>query len=133
MVLYLCSRFRIFDRPILEEYVSQVEGGPHLLQSCLHALQDGFPLTIRDMHPSFENLIVIGAQGLHTSLMDFNHDTSFRYILENDSISLAFRARIHFCSGKGAGLWLVAKPYIRSFCITHSTFTLALHFHLDLT
>jgi hypothetical protein len=22
MVLYLCSRFRIFDRPILEEYVS---------------------------------------------------------------------------------------------------------------
>jgi len=28
---YLCSRFHIFDKPILEEYVSQVEGGPHLL------------------------------------------------------------------------------------------------------
>jgi hypothetical protein len=28
---YLCSRFHIFDRPILEEYVSQVERGPHLL------------------------------------------------------------------------------------------------------
>jgi hypothetical protein len=32
MVLYLCSKFHIFNRPILEEYVSQVEGGPHLLQ-----------------------------------------------------------------------------------------------------
>jgi hypothetical protein len=26
---YLCSRFHIFDRPVLEECVSQVEGGPH--------------------------------------------------------------------------------------------------------
>jgi hypothetical protein len=32
---YLCFRFCIFDRPVLEEYISQVEGGPHLLQSCL--------------------------------------------------------------------------------------------------
>ncbi len=31
----LCFKFHIFDRPILEEYVFQVEGGPHLLQSCL--------------------------------------------------------------------------------------------------
>jgi hypothetical protein len=30
VALYLCSRFCIFDRPILEEYVSQVKGGPHL-------------------------------------------------------------------------------------------------------
>jgi hypothetical protein len=28
---YLCSRFCIFNRHVLEEYVSQVEGGPHLL------------------------------------------------------------------------------------------------------
>ncbi len=35
---YLCSRFYIFDRPILEEYVSQVEGGPHLFQSCLRVV-----------------------------------------------------------------------------------------------
>jgi hypothetical protein len=28
VVLYLCYRFHIFDRFILEEYVSQVEGGP---------------------------------------------------------------------------------------------------------
>jgi hypothetical protein len=31
VVPYLCFRFRIFDTPVLEEYVSQVEGGPHLL------------------------------------------------------------------------------------------------------
>jgi hypothetical protein len=29
-VPYLCFRFCIFYRPILEEYVSQVEEGPHL-------------------------------------------------------------------------------------------------------
>jgi len=28
MALYLCFRFCIFDRPILEDYVSQVEEGP---------------------------------------------------------------------------------------------------------
>jgi hypothetical protein len=32
---YLCYRFRISNRPILEEYVFQVQGGPHLLLSCL--------------------------------------------------------------------------------------------------
>jgi hypothetical protein len=31
VVLYLCSRFCIFDKLVLEEYVSQVEGGPHVL------------------------------------------------------------------------------------------------------
>jgi hypothetical protein len=33
----LCFTFCIFNRFVLEEYVSQVEGGPHLLQSCLRA------------------------------------------------------------------------------------------------
>jgi hypothetical protein len=28
---YLCSRFHIFNRPILKEYVFQVEGNSHLL------------------------------------------------------------------------------------------------------
>jgi hypothetical protein len=37
VALYLCFTFRIFNTLILEEYVFQVEGGPHLLQSCLHA------------------------------------------------------------------------------------------------
>jgi hypothetical protein len=31
----LCFRFCIFDKPILEYYVFQVEGSPHLLKSCL--------------------------------------------------------------------------------------------------
>ncbi len=43
MALYLCFMFYIFDRPILEEYVSQVEGGPYLLQSCLHVTRNGLP------------------------------------------------------------------------------------------
>ncbi len=64
MVLYLCFRFCIFNRPILEEYVFLVEGGPHLLQSCLHAVRDGCPPTAMEMHLSFESLVVIGAFGL---------------------------------------------------------------------
>jgi hypothetical protein len=31
MVPYLCLRFSIFDILVLEEYVFQVEGGPHFL------------------------------------------------------------------------------------------------------
>jgi len=30
MASYLCSRFRIFDKLVLEKYISQVEGGPTL-------------------------------------------------------------------------------------------------------
>jgi hypothetical protein len=30
VVLYLCYKFHIFDKPILEEYVYHVEGGPHM-------------------------------------------------------------------------------------------------------
>jgi hypothetical protein len=56
---YLCFRFCIFDRLVLEEYISKVEGGPHLLQSYLCVVQDGLPPTIKEMHPSFESLIVI--------------------------------------------------------------------------
>ncbi len=42
MVLYVCSMFHIFDRPILEKYVSQVEGESHLFQLCLHVVQIAF-------------------------------------------------------------------------------------------
>jgi hypothetical protein len=31
MVSYLCFKFCIFNRPVLEEYVFDFEGGPHLL------------------------------------------------------------------------------------------------------
>ncbi len=64
VVPYSCSMFCIFDRPILEEYVSQVEKGPHLLQSCLHVAQNGLLPATRKMHLSFESLEVIGTLGL---------------------------------------------------------------------
>jgi hypothetical protein len=64
--------------------------------------------------------------------VDIHHDTSLRSILEDDSIFLAFRAYICFCSSKGARLWLVARPFSHSFCIAHSTFTSVLCFCLDL-
>jgi hypothetical protein len=65
-------------------------------------------------------------------LMDFHHNTSLRYILEDDCISSTSIVQICFCLSKGARLWLVAKLYIRSFRIAHSTFTSALHFFLSL-
>ncbi len=64
MVLYLCFTFCIFDRLILEEYVSQVEGGSHLFQSCLCAMRDDLPFVTREMHPSCESLIVINGPSL---------------------------------------------------------------------
>jgi hypothetical protein len=132
MALYLCSRFRIFNIPILEEYVSQVEGGPHLLQSCLCAMQDGLLLTTKEMHLSFKSLVVTNAPSLQAPLMDIHHNTSFRSILEDDSISSSSRTHIHFCLGKGAKLWLVVRPFIRLFHIAHFTFTLTLCFRLCL-
>jgi hypothetical protein len=33
--------------------------------------------------------------------MDIHHDTSFRSILEDDSISFTFKVHICFCSSKG--------------------------------
>jgi hypothetical protein len=62
--------------------------------------------------------------------MDLHHDTSFRSILEDDYISSTSGARIRSCSGKGEGLWLIIKPFIRLFCIAHFTFNLTLHFRL---
>jgi hypothetical protein len=50
VVLYLCFKFFIFNRPILEKYVYQVEGGPHLLHSWLRVTQDDLPLVVREMH-----------------------------------------------------------------------------------
>jgi hypothetical protein len=64
VALYLCSGFCIFDGPILEEYVYQIEGCPHLLQSCLRVVQYGLPPVARDMDPSFESLVIISTLGL---------------------------------------------------------------------
>jgi len=105
---------------------------PHLFQSCLRVVQNGFPLATREMQPFFKNLAIIDALGIQASFMDFHHNTSLRSILEYDPISSTFRTYIHFCLGKGAWLWLVVRPSIHSFCITHFIFTLTLHFHLSL-
>jgi hypothetical protein len=61
-----------------------------------------------------------------------HHDTSFSSILENDFIFLTSKAHNCSCSSKGARLWLVVRPSIRSFHITHSTFISILHFCFDL-
>ncbi len=53
-------------------------------------------------------------------------------LLEDDFIFSAFKTRIRFCLGKGEGLWLVVRPSISSFRITHSTFILALCFCISL-
>jgi hypothetical protein len=65
-------------------------------------------------------------------LMDVHHDTSLNSILEDDSISSTSKARIRFCSNKGVGLWLFARPSICLFHIAHSTFTSTLRFHFGL-
>jgi hypothetical protein len=84
------------------------------------------------MHPSFESMAISNALGLLAYLMDIYHDTSLKSILEDNSISLASRTCIHSCLGKGVELWLVDKPSIHSFRITHYTFTPMFHFHFDL-
>jgi len=61
---YLCFKFHIFNRLVLEEYVSQVEGGSHLFQSCLRVARYGLPFVSNEMHPFFESLVVIDAPSL---------------------------------------------------------------------
>jgi hypothetical protein len=93
----------------------QVERGPHLLQSCLRVAQDGLAPTVREMHLCFESLAIISALSLRASLMDIHHDTSFKFILEDDSISLAFKTYIHSCLGKTEGYgWLFNHLSIHS-------------------
>jgi hypothetical protein len=56
--------------------------------------------------------------------MDIHRDKFFKSILEDDSISSTSKTSICFCSNKEVGLWLIVKPFIGSFHITHSIFTL---------
>ncbi len=103
-----------------------------MLQSYLCVTQDGLHVVVKEMHPCFENLIIIDAPSLQVFFMDIHQDTSLRSILEDDSISFTSRTRMCFCLGKGSGLWLVVRPSICSFHIAHFTFTSTLHFHLNL-
>jgi hypothetical protein len=76
--------------------------------------RDVLLLIAKEMHPYFESLTIIDALDLQTFFMDFDHDTSFKFILEDDSISLASKARIHFCSSKGQGYgWLLGHLSVR--------------------
>ncbi len=85
-----------------------------------------------EMHPSFESLAITSTPSLHVSLTDIHHDTSLKSILEDDSISSTSKTCIHFCLGKGVGLWLVVRPYVCSFHIAHSIFTSGLFFCFNL-
>ncbi len=85
------------------------------------------------MHLSFESLVVTNAPSLQTFFMDIHHDTSFRSILEDDSIFSTSKLRIHFCSNKGVGLWLVGRSFIYLFRITfYFHFNVAFLFQFDL-
>jgi len=60
------------------------------------------------MHPSFENLVIIGASSLQAyclqaSFMYIHHNTSFKSILEDDSISSTFKAYIRSLFRQGGG------------------------------
>jgi hypothetical protein len=90
------------------------------------------PLVTKEMHLSFESLAIIDTPSLQASLMNIYHDTSFRYILENDFISLESKAYIHSCLGKRVELWLIVRPFICSFRITHFNFTSSLRFRFCL-
>jgi hypothetical protein len=53
VALYLCFRFHICDRPILEEYVYQVECGPTPTLVMLTCSTRWPSSTIREMHLFF--------------------------------------------------------------------------------
>jgi len=97
--------------------------------------RDNIPSVIKNMHIFKKKWQLLTPSSLKAFLMDIHHNTSFKFILEDDSISSTSKACICFCLGKGVGLWLIVRPFIHSFHITHSTFTLKLCFssRFDLT
>ncbi len=100
MALYLCFRFCIFNRPSLENDVSQVEGAP-LVSIILTWSTKCLPLGLNEMHIffwEFDNYCVLD---LHASLMDIHHNTSIRSMLENKFIFLTSKTYIRFLFGQG--------------------------------
>jgi hypothetical protein len=99
MAMYLCFKFCIFDRPILEENVSQIEGAPlvSVIPTCSTKC---LPPGLSEMHP-FESLAIISALDLHASLMDIHRNTSIRVMLEDDFIFLRFQNSHSFLFGQG--------------------------------
>jgi hypothetical protein len=81
MALYLCFKFLIFDKLVLEEDVFQIEGSP-LVSIIFTCCMKCLPFGLSEMHPSFENLAIISTLNLHAYLMDIHHNTSIRSMLE---------------------------------------------------
>jgi len=55
------------------------------------------------MHPSFENLVITGTSSLQAFLMYIHHNTSFKSILKDDSISSTSKAYIRSLFRQGGG------------------------------
>jgi len=130
VVLYLCFKFRIFNRFILKEYIFQIDEGFIFFNHVFVQLKITFLLYLKKCIFFFESLTIIGILSLRAFLMNIHHDTSFRFILEEDFIFLTFKICNRSCLNKGARLWLIARSYICSFCITHFIFTSTLCFRL---
>ncbi len=65
-------------------------------------MRDDLLLRAKEMHPSFESLTNFYALGFQAFFMDIHHNTSFRSILEDDSIPSTSRADICSCSSKAS-------------------------------
>ncbi len=132
---YLFSMFCIFDRLVLKEYVSQVERGPHFLQSCFHPTWDNLILVTKKMHPSFESLVVMGTLNLSASLMDIHHNTSLKCILEDGSIFFIIQNSHLLLFGQGGGVMVdcqVIYPFIPH-CTLYFHLNVVFLFQFDLT
>jgi hypothetical protein len=64
-------------------------------------MQDGLPFVIREIHFLKKKLAIINAPSLQASLIDVYHDISFRFILEDDSISLTSKSLHSFLFRQG--------------------------------
>jgi hypothetical protein len=71
VALYLCSKFCIFDRLVLEGICFLVEGGLHVFQSYLCAVWHNLPPVARAMHLVFKSLAVTKAQCLYMMRSQF--------------------------------------------------------------
>jgi hypothetical protein len=88
MALYLCFKFHIFNRFILKEYVFQIDEGLIFFNHVFVQLKITFLLYLKKCIFFFESLTIIGILSLRAFLMNIHHDTSFRFILEEDFIFL---------------------------------------------
>ncbi|KAG6546715.1 hypothetical protein Mapa_011904 [Marchantia paleacea] len=104
---------------ILEIYTRDVDTRSFPLQVLLRHVRDVLPLEVRHEFTHFSSLATDWTRGLHSLLVD-------------PTIPRTTRARLRSCSGKDAGLWILARPCIRAFRLAPSTFSTAMRFRLGL-